>query len=214
MVTYDGIDSDIIIYPPQEVTNPLGEVVAKAGLSQLRIAETEKYAHVTYFLDGGKEKNYPNEEKIVIPSPKVATYDLKPEMSANEITEHLLANMDQFDFFVCNFANCDMVGHTGKMEPTIKAIETVDTCLGQIVQYARQNGITLFITSDHGNCDKVLDDEGKPFTAHTTTPVFFICTDPYIRFKEGMFSLGNIAPTILKYLEVDIPKEMEKQPLY
>lgn len=212
MVQYDGIDADLVLYPPQRPNNTLGEVIADAGLKQLRIAETEKYAHVTFFFDGGKEKDLPGEDKILIPSPKdVATYDLKPQMSALEVTDKLIENMDKYDFVLCNYANPDMVGHTGKLEPTIKAIETVDSCLAKVVARAREIGMTLFITSDHGNCDKMLD-KGKPFTSHTTAPAFFICTDLSIRLHDG--NLNNIAPTILKYMELTKPREMDKKPLY
>lgn len=212
MVRYEGIDSDIVIYPPQTVEHPLGEVIANAGLKQLRIAETEKYAHVTFFLDGGKELDYKNEKKILVPSPKVATYDLKPQMSATEVTANLLDEMPNFDFFVCNYANPDMVGHTGNFEATKLAVETVDACLQQVLVTAKEKGYTLFITSDHGNCDKMLDENGRPCTTHSSAPVFFICTDESIRLKDG--ALNNIAPTILKYLGIDKPKEMDKKPLY
>ncbi len=212
MVKYDGIDSDIVIYPPQEIINPIGKVLSDNQIKQLRIAETEKYAHVTYFLDGGKELNLPLEEKIMIPSPKVATYDLQPEMSAKEVTEKLLANMDRFDVVICNYANPDMVGHTGKIDKTIQAVETVDACLAQVVAKAQQIGMTLFVTADHGNCDRMLDGNGKAVTAHSTAPVFFISTDKKLRLHDG--ALNNIAPTILKYLEIPQPKEMDKKPLY
>ncbi len=208
MVKYDGIDSDIIIYPPQQLTNTFGKVVSDAGLKQLRIAETEKYAHVTFFFDGGKEENLPGEDKILVPSPKeVPTYDLKPEMSANEVTDKLLANMGKYDVIICNYANPDMVGHTGKIEPTIKAIETVDACLAKVIAKAKEVGMTLFITADHGNCDKMMENN-KPFTAHTTAPVFFACTDKKVRLRGE--ALSDIAPTLLKYLEIPIPKEMKK----
>ena len=211
MVKYDGIDSDIILYPPEQYPNTLGKVLADNNLKQLRIAETEKYAHVTFFMDGGKELTYKKEQKILIPSPSVATYDLKPEMSANEITKKLLANMSKFDVIICNFANCDMVGHTGSMPATIKALETVDNCLGQIVAKAKEIGMTLFITADHGNCDHMIENN-KPCTTHSLAPVFFISTDTKLKLKDG--SLGNIAPTILKYLGINIPKQMDKKPLY
>ncbi len=212
MVKYDGIDSDIIIYPPEQLSNTLGQVFEDNGLKQLRIAETEKYAHVTFFFDGGKEQNFKHEDKILVPSPKdVPTYDLKPEMSANEVTKKLLDNMGKYDVVICNYANADMVGHTGKIKPTIKAIETVDSCLAKVVDKAKEIGMTLFITSDHGNCDKMIGKDGQPFTSHTIAPVFMICTDKDVYLKDG--SLGNIAPTILKYMKLDIPKEMDKKPL-
>lgn len=211
MCNYDRIAANAIFYPPQKITNTLGEIIASNNIKQLRIAETEKYAHVTFFLDGGKEFNYPNEEKILIPSPKVVTYDLKPEMSAYEITDTLIKNMDKFGFFVCNFANGDMVGHTGKMQPTIKAIETVDKCLEMIVKKAQEANYTLFITADHGNCDVMLDKNNQVCTTHSLNPVFFISTDTTLHLENG--SLANIAPTILKYFKIKIPKEMAK-PLF
>lgn len=206
MVQYDNIPADIVIYPKEKLTNTLGKILADNGLKQLRIAETEKYAHVTFFFDGGIEQSYKGEDKILIPSPKVATYDLQPEMSAKLITEKLLANMDKYNVVICNYANCDMVGHTGKMDATIKAIETVDTCLAQVVAKAKAIGMTLFITSDHGNCDRMVDN-GKPVTAHTTAPVFLVCTDKQVKLKNG--ALKDIAPLILNYLEIYIPKEMK-----
>lgn len=212
MVKYDGIDSDIIIYPPNYPNNTLGQVIANAGLSQLRIAETEKYAHVTFFFDGGKEQDLAKQKKILIPSPKVATYDMQPEMSAKEVTTQLLANMDKYDVIICNYANCDMVGHTGDIKATITAIETVDTCLKQVIDKAKEIGMTLFITSDHGNCEKMVGKDGKPFTAHTTAQVNFVCTDTNITLHNG--SLANIAPTILKYLEIEKPKEMTAKSLF
>ncbi len=211
MVKYDGIDSDIIIYPPKTYPNTLGQVVADAGLKQLRIAETEKYAHVTFFLDGGKEVKLKNADRIMIPSPKVPTYDLKPEMSAHEITNKLLQVMDQYDLVICNYANCDMVGHTGKLNETIKAVETVDQCLAKVIEKAEEIGMTLFITSDHGNCDAMLDNKEKPITSHSIAPVFFISTDKRLFLNDG--ALYNIAPTVLKTLGIKSPKEMDKRPL-
>lgn len=208
MVKYDGIDSDIILYPPQDYANTLGKVIADANLKQLRIAETEKYAHVTFFLDGGKELTYPNEDKILIPSPSVATYDLKPEMSAYEITNKLIGCMDKYDVVICNYANCDMVGHTGKLDATIKALQAVDACLAKVLAKAKQIGMTLFITADHGNCDDMRNNN----TTHTLAPVFFICSDKSISLRDG--NLNNIAPTILKYMGIKKPKEMDKDPLF
>ena len=211
MCRYDKINADAIFYPPVKITNTLGEIISKNKINQLRIAETEKYAHVTFFFDGGKEFNYPYEQKTLIPSPKVATYDLKPEMSANEITKTLIKTMNKFGFFVCNFANGDMVGHTGKMQPAIKAVEAVDKCLDLILKKTKQEKYTLFITADHGNCDVMLDKNKKVCTTHSLNPVFFISTDTKIKLKNG--SLANIAPTILKYLKIKVPKEMDK-PLF
>ena len=212
MVKYDGITSDIIVYPPLQYENTLGKVLEINNLKQLRIAETEKYAHVTFFFDGGKEINYKNEQKILIQSPNVVTYDLQPEMSANLICDKLIANFSKYDFTVCNFANCDMVGHTGNWNATIKAIETVDKCLGKIMSIAKKHGITLFITADHGNCDYMLDENHNKVTTHSLAPVFFICTDKNIKLKNGC--LANIAPTILKYLKIKKPFEMTAEPLF
>ena len=157
MCNYDKIEANEVFYPHEKIENTLGEVIAKQKIKQLRIAETEKYAHVTFFFDGGKEMNLPYEKKILIPSPKISTYDLQPEMSALKIAHFLVNNIDNFNFFVCNFANGDMVGHTGKMKPTIKAIETIDKCLDLIIKKANEKQFTLFITADHGNCETMLD---------------------------------------------------------
>lgn len=188
--------------------NILGEYIADQGLSQLRIAETEKYAHVTFFFDGGKEKDYPNEKKILIPSPKVATYDLKPEMSIEEVTESLLneLNTNKYDLIILNFANCDMVGHTGSLDAAIKAVEAVDRNLGKLYQKIQElNGIML-ITADHGNCELMIDENDNVITSHTTNKVpFIICNENY-KLKDG--KLGDIAPTILKIMDLKIPEEM------
>lgn len=190
------------------LTNILGEYIADNGLRQLRIAETEKYAHVTFFFDGGKEIDYPNEKKILIPSPKVATYDLKPEMSIVEVTDALLKELSEthYDLIVLNFANCDMVGHTGKLEAAIKAVEAVDENLGRIYQKIKElNGIML-VTADHGNCELMLDENDNIITSHTTNKVPFIICDHNYQLKEG--KLGDIAPTILKIMNLEIPSEM------
>jgi 2,3-bisphosphoglycerate-independent phosphoglycerate mutase len=161
MMVYEGIKPSMIAYPPITLKNTLGEVIANNNLRQLRIAETEKYAHVTFFFDGGVETTYKNETKIIIPSPKVATYDLKPEMSANEVCDKLIENMPNNDVIICNFANGDMVGHTGNEQATIKAVETVDTQIGKIYEACLKNNMTLFITADHGNADEVKDEKGN-----------------------------------------------------
>ena len=186
--------------------NSLGEYLAKNNLSQLRIAETEKYAHVTFFFDGGKEIDYPNEKKILIPSPKVATYDLKPEMSAYLVTETLLNEMANFDVIILNFANGDMLGHTGVLEAAIKGVEVIDECLEKIYKKIQElNGI-MVITADHGNCEEMLDDENNVLTAHTTNLVPFIITKKGLKLKSG--KLGDIAPTILDLLNLQKPEEM------
>ncbi len=189
-----------------ELTNILGEYIEKQNLSQLRIAETEKYAHVTFFFDGGKEVDYKNEKKILIPSPKVATYDLKPEMSANEVTENLLKELPNYDLVILNFANGDMVGHTGVLEAAIKAVETVDKNLKLIYDKVMELGGILIVTADHGNCEEMLDDDNNIVTSHTTNPVPFIITKQGLKLHEG--KLGDIAPTILDLMNIKKPQEM------
>jgi len=186
--------------------NILGEYLEKNGLSQLRIAETEKYAHVTFFFDGGKEADYQNEKKLLIPSPKVATYDLKPEMSANEVTDALLDEINNYDVVILNFANGDMVGHTGVLDAAIKAVETVDYNLGRIYKKVKELGGVMIITADHGNCEEMLDKNGNVLTAHTTNFVPLIITNDNLELKDG--KLGDIAPTMLDILNLEIPKEM------
>ena len=189
-----------------ELTNILGEYIEKQNLSQLRIAETEKYAHVTFFFDGGKEVDYKNEKKILIPSPKVSTYDLKPEMSANEVTENLLKELTNYDLVILNFANGDMVGHTGVLEAAIKAVETVDKNLKLIYDKVMELGGILIVTADHGNCEEMLDDDNNIVTSHTTNPVPFIITKQGLKLHEG--KLGDIAPTILDLMNIEKPQEM------
>ena len=189
-----------------ELTNILGEYIEKQNLSQLRIAETEKYAHVTFFFDGGKEVDYKNEKKILIPSPKVATYDLKPEMSANEVTENLLKELPNYNLVILNFANGDMVGHTGVLEAAIKAVETVDKNLKLIYDKVMELGGILIVTADHGNCEEMLDDDNNIVTSHTTNPVPFIITKQGLKLHEG--KLGDIAPTILDLMNIEKPQEM------
>ncbi len=186
--------------------NILGEYLAKNDLSQLRIAETEKYAHVTFFFDGGKEEDYPHEKKILIPSPKVATYDLKPEMSCNEVTDALLKEIGNYDVIILNFANGDMLGHTGVLSATIKGLEVVDNNLGKIVKKAQEEGYTSIIIADHGNCEEMLNDKGEVLTSHTTNLVPIIVTDNSYSVKDG--KLADIAPTILSIMGLEIPKEM------
>ena len=189
-----------------KLVNILGEYIEKQGKSQLRIAETEKYAHVTFFFDGGKEVDYQNEKKILIPSPKVATYDLKAEMSAFEVTDELLKELGNYDLVILNFANGDMVGHTGVLEAAIKAVESVDECLGKIYQKVEELGGTMIITADHGNCEELLDENNNILTAHTTNPVPFIVTNKNISLVPG--KLGDIAPTILELMNIEKPIEM------
>lgn len=194
-----------------KLINILGEFIEKQGKSQLRIAETEKYAHVTFFLDGGKEVDYQNEKKILISSPKVATYDLKPEMSAYQVTDELLKELENYDLVILNFANGDMVGHTGVLEAAIKAVESVDECLGKIYQKVQELGGTMIVTADHGNCEEMLDEDNNVLTAHTTNPVPFIITKEGLSLKPG--KLGDIAPTILELMSIEKPSEMTGESL-
>jgi 2,3-bisphosphoglycerate-independent phosphoglycerate mutase len=197
-----------VAFKPTNLDNTIGEVLAQNNLKQLRIAETEKYPHVTFFMSGGREEKFPGEERILINSPKVATYDLQPEMSAYEVTDALLKEIeaDHFDCILLNFANPDMVGHSGMLEPTIKAIETVDECLGKIVDALLAKGGKAIITADHGNADEVVTVEGNPMTAHTTNPVPVIVTEENATLHEGI--LADLAPTILDLLGVEKPTEM------
>jgi len=199
-----------VLFPPEQLVNILGEVVANAGLSQLRIAETEKYAHVTFFFNGGKETVFPKEERILVPSPKVATYDLKPEMSAIEVTDNLVdaIKADKFDVIIVNYANGDMVGHTGIMAAAIKAVETVDACVGRLVQAVTDKGGALFITADHGNAEDMAYEDGSPKTSHTSTPVkaVLVNAEGVIGLKDGR--LADVAPTLLELLHLPQPPEM------
>ncbi|MCI6189452.1 MAG: 2,3-bisphosphoglycerate-independent phosphoglycerate mutase [Clostridium sp.] len=213
MTQYDKtLERVNIAFKPQTLVNTLGEYVSSKGLEQLRIAETEKYAHVTFFFNGGVEKENPGEERKVIPSPKVATYDLKPEMSAYEVTDELLNRLDQdkYDMIILNFANPDMVGHTGVVQAAVKAIEAVDECLGKIVDKVLEKDGTVFITADHGNAETEIDfSTGNPFTAHTTNPVPFVWVSNNINgrtLKSG--KLADIAPTMLNVMNLEVPKEM------
>jgi 2,3-bisphosphoglycerate-independent phosphoglycerate mutase len=212
MTTYDETFKLPVAFGPAALTNILGEVVSRAGLTQLRIAETEKYAHVTFFFNGGSEVPFPNEERVLIPSPKeVATYDRKPEMSAYPVTTELLARLDEdkYDLVVLNFANADMVGHTGIMAAAVEAVEAVDTCVGRLVDKVRTKGGKVFITADHGNAETMVDDNGGPHTAHTTDRVPLILVDDSrkgTRLRPGI--LADIAPTILELLGIPQPKEM------
>lgn len=196
-----------------DVKNSLGEYIGNLGYSQLRIAETEKYAHVTYFFDGGRELNMKKEKKILIPSPKVLTYDLKPTMSCNEITKTLIKEIKKhkYDLIILNFANGDMVGHTGNYEAAIKAVEAVDNCIEKIINSINLDMYTMIITADHGNCEVMENEDGSVNTNHTTNKVPFIVTDKNIKLKNG--KLSNIAPTILDIMNIEKPKEMEENSL-
>jgi 2,3-bisphosphoglycerate-independent phosphoglycerate mutase len=199
------------IFPPQTLKNILGEVVADAGRAQLRMAETEKYAHVTYFLNGGREEPYAGEDRIMVPSPKVATYDLQPEMSARELTDKAVAAIasGKYDLIVLNYANPDMVGHTGSLPAAIKAVETVDAGLGRIANAIAKSGGALLVTADHGNCEMMRDPQtGGPHTAHTTNPVPVLLVGARNRALNAEGRLADIAPTLLELMELPKPKEM------
>jgi 2,3-bisphosphoglycerate-independent phosphoglycerate mutase len=200
------------LFPPKEITETLGEIVAKAGMKQLRIAETEKYPHVTFFFNGGQEDPYAGEERILVPSPKVATYDLKPEMSAVEVTDRLVdaINSAAFDLIVVNYANGDMVGHTGFLPAAIKAVETLDTCIGRLEEAVKKQGGVILLTADHGNCEKMYDEETHgPHTAHTLdlVPVLLINAPADIKaVRNGR--LADVAPTLLHFLGLPQPAAM------
>ena len=203
-----------ILFDKDNVSNTLGEIVSKAGKSQLRIAETEKYAHVTFFFSGGREQVFENEKRVLVNSPKVATYDLQPEMSALEVKESLLKEIKEggHDLIVLNFANGDMVGHTGVYEAIRKAVKTVDECVAEIIPVAQEFGYTILITADHGNADNAVNSDGSPNTAHSLNPVPFIVVDKEIKeVKNGI--LADIAPTILKLMGIEKPEEMSGKSL-
>ncbi len=213
MTRYDKQFSLPVVIPPESMNNILANVMGQMNLRNLRVAETEKYAHVTYFFNGGVEQPFPGEERVLVPSPKVATYDLKPEMSAAGIADAVVKAIEEgtFDVIIVNFANADMVGHSGKIEPTVKAVETVDRCLGRIEPALRAKGGVMLITADHGNAEMMIDPvTGGPHTAHTTNPVPFIVVAENSRqftLKPGG-SLRDLSPTILGLLGIDQPKEM------
>lgn len=199
------------IYGKENIENSLGEIISKNNLTQLRIAETEKYPHVTFFFSGGREANFEGEERIMIPSPKVATYDLQPQMSANEIKDAVIKNIDekQPDFICLNFANTDMVGHTGVFSAAVKAAETVDNCVQQVVTKALEKDYCILVTADHGNADYMVNADGTPNTAHTKNIVPFFVIDNEFKGVVQPGKLADIAPTILKIMNLEIPKEMD-----
>ncbi len=211
MTQYDATMPNVdVAFKPQVLTNTFGEYLANRGMTQLRIAETEKYAHVTFFFNGGVEAVNEGEDRILVPSPKVATYDLKPEMSAFEVSEKLneAVRSGKYDVVIINFANCDMVGHTGVFDAAVKAVEAVDTCVGSLYEAVMDNGGTLFITADHGNADIMKEADGSPFTAHTTNVVPFICVNcGDVELREGG-KLCDIVPTMLKVMNLPQPEEM------
>nr|WP_307860292.1 2,3-bisphosphoglycerate-independent phosphoglycerate mutase [Paenibacillus cisolokensis] len=198
-----------VAYKPKNLDNTFGEVLVQHGKRQLRIAETEKYPHVTFFFSGGRDVELPGETRILIPSPKVATYDLKPEMSAYEVADAAVKEIEagRHDAIILNFANPDMVGHSGKLEPTIKAVEATDECLGKVVEAVLAQGGICLITADHGNADMITDEMGRPHTAHTTNPVPFIVTKTGLKLREGGI-LADIAPTMLELMNIAKPEEM------
>ncbi len=212
MTSYDDDFTIPVLFPPGKLVNIFPEVLSRAGYRQLRLAETEKYAHVTYFFNGGDEKTFPGEERILVPSPKVATYDLQPSMSAEEVTDRGVRAIQsgEFEALILNYATPDMVGHTGKLEAAIEAIETIDRCIGRLLKAVREQGAVLFLTSDHGNIETMIDTEtGQPHTAHTTLPTPFVMVAPEKNLHlEGTGKLADIAPTILTYLGLEIPPEM------
>lgn len=212
MTQYDVTMPNVnVAFRPEALTNTMGEYISKNGLTQLRIAETEKYAHVTFFYNGGKEATFPGEDRALINSPKVATYDLKPEMSAYEVCDEVVKRIesDKYDMIILNYANCDMVGHTGVFEAAVAAVEAVDTCVGKTVDAILAKGGVALITADHGNADKMYEDDGSPFTAHTTNPVPFVIvglgTDLKLR-TDG--KLADLSPTMLKIMGLPKPAEM------
>ena len=211
MTEYDKTYNDVnVVFETDNLNNTLGEILQQHGLKQIRIAETEKYPHVSFFFSGGREKPFDGEKRIMIASPKVATYDLKPEMSAYEVTEALLPEIKNktADFICLNYANADMVGHTGIWEAAIKAVETVDKCVSQIVTTGLENGYTTFLTADHGNSDYMINEDGSPNTAHTMNPVPFFIIDKEWKGNLKPGKLGDIAPTILTLMKLAIPMEM------
>jgi 2,3-bisphosphoglycerate-independent phosphoglycerate mutase len=218
LTEYSGALAKImgVMFPPQSLDHGLGEVVADAGLRQLRAAETEKYPHVTFFLNGGREQPYEGEDRIMVQSPKVATYDLQPEMSAAELTDKIVAAIDggTYDLIVMNFANLDMVGHTGMLEPAIKAVEAVDAGVGRVVDAVARRGGAMFITADHGNCETMRDPQtGGPHTAHTlnVVPAILVGGPAGVALRDGR--LADVAPTLLELMQLPVPPEMNGQSL-
>lgn len=214
MIKYSDNVKGTLAFPLQSFKNLYGDVVAAAGLKQLRIAETEKYAHVTFFFDGGADRTIEGSDRILVNSPKVATYDLQPEMSAYEVCDKVVAAIkeEKYDTIILNFANCDMVGHTGVIPAAVKAVEVVDECVGKVVEALNSVGGVAIITADHGNAEKMLDENGKPYTAHTTNPVPLILTSNKYELKEHGI-LSDVAPTMLELLGVAKPSDMTSESL-
>jgi len=211
---YDAAMPNVqVAFPRLKVANGLGEYLSKMGMTQLRIAETEKYAHVTFFFNGGVETVYPGEDRVLVNSPKVATYDLQPEMSAVEVTDRCVERIEsgEYDVIILNFANCDMVGHTGVYEAAVKAVETVDICVGRVVEATRAMGGIAMVTADHGNAEEMAKEDGSPMTAHTTNLVPFIVVGAAVELHPGR--LADIAPTMLDLMGLACPEEMDGQSL-
>ena len=211
---YDATMHNVTVaYPRQKLENIFGEYISKLGLTQLRIAETEKYAHVTFFFNGGVETVFPGEDRVLIASPKVATYDLQPEMSAYQVTEEAVKRIESgaYDVIILNFANCDMVGHTGVYEAACRAVTAVDECVGRVVEATSRMGGVSLITADHGNAERMADEDGEPFTAHTTNLVPFYIVGASVRLRDGR--LADIAPTMLDLMGLEKPKEMDGETL-
>ncbi len=211
---YDATMPNVTVaYPRQKLDNIFGEYISKLGLTQLRIAETEKYAHVTFFFNGGVETVFPGEDRVLIASPKVATYDLQPEMSAYQVTEEAVKRIESgaYDVIILNFANCDMVGHTGVYEAACRAVTAVDECVGRVVEATSRMGGVSLITADHGNAERMADEDGEPFTAHTTNLVPFYIVGASVRLRDGR--LADIAPTMLDLMGLEKPKEMDGETL-
>ena len=211
MTPYDANFKDVkILFPKDDVSNTLGEYLSSKGLKQLHTAETEKYAHVTFFLNGGREQPFEGEDRVLVPSPKVATYDLQPEMSAFEVKDKLVENIkkDTYDFIVVNFANGDMVGHTGVYEAIEKAVTAVDTCVGEVVKAVLETGYEAIIIADHGNADFAVNEDGSPNTAHSLNPVpfIYITENKQAKVEEGI--LADVAPSILHIMGLKQPAEM------
>ncbi len=210
MAQYDASMPNVTVaYPPEQLVMTMGEYLSKSGKTQLRIAETQKYAHVTFFFNGGEEKQFEGEDRILIKSPDVETFDLKPEMSAYEVCDAVVEaiNSNKYDVIILNYANCDMVGHTGIFDAAVAAVEAVDTCVGRMVDAILAKGGAALITADHGNADKMYEEDGSPFTAHTTNPVPLFCVGYDCELREGGV-LADLAPTMLEILEMPQPAEM------
>ena len=212
---YDATMPNVTVaFPKQKLTNIFGEYISNLGLTQLRIAETEKYAHVTFFFNGGVEQTFPGEDRVLVPSPSVPTYDLKPDMSAKEVTDACVERIESgnYDVIILNFANCDMVGHTGVYEAARLAVETVDECVNRVVEATSKMGGISLITADHGNADRMLEDDGvTPYTAHTTNPVPFYIVGADVKLRDG--KLADIAPTMLDLMGLEKPAEMDGETL-